>query len=112
MENFEHNIETPHELTKDFQWQESNKEIIDSETKQLQAILETANDSSVDLYSLKAQYASFMNVPKDQFEEELNNSSGNIDFMSVNSKEELIDLMKKDLENLQKQNEKNLSLLN
>ncbi len=102
----------PHELIKDFQFQESDKEIIKSEIKQLEVILEESNISNMDLNTLKAQYASFMNLPKEQFEDELAHPSGMIDFMQVDTKEKLVDLMKKDLENLHNQDEKNSSLQN
>lgn len=111
MENFKP-IEIPNELTKDFQAQEMDKEIMESEIRQLEGILSDSNISSADLYTLKAQYASFMGMPKEQFEEELTNPSGYVDYMSATSKEELIDLMKKDLENLRRKNEKNVSLQN
>jgi hypothetical protein len=111
MENYEH-IETPGELTKDIRFQETSRDIIKSEIVQLERILQASDDPSVDLNILKAQYAHFMNLPKQQFDEELLKPSGYIDFMEVKSKEDLIFLMKNDLDHLRAEDEKLTALQN
>jgi hypothetical protein len=93
-EQFEH-LPTPDELTENFAFQALNRMDTESEIKHIKGLIEDAKDPAVSLDDLMAEHAEYLNK-----------------FIQANSKEELVVLMEKELEELIKKDESLTALQN
>ncbi len=88
--------DTPHELTSDHRFKESEKGHLKAEITFLDQLIDVSNDPAIGLRYLQEGFAELMNIDVSVLDDEDEKKFHDDDFLYAKSKEEMIDIMKKE----------------